>query len=61
LVLHANDCQICSRGGGEKATCRKGWLIGGAGEAQRVTGGGNDNEGMVEEEGWRRRKKLGNK
>ena len=47
--------------GGEKATCRKGWLIGGAGEAQRVTGGGNDNEGMVEEEGWRRRKKLGNK
>jgi len=47
--------------GGEKATCRKGWLIGGAGEAQRVTGGGNDNEGMVEEEGWWRKKKLGNK
>ena len=47
--------------GGEKATYRKGWLIGGAGEAQHVTGGGNDNEGMVEEEGWRRRKKLGNK
>jgi len=56
LVHHANGCQICSRGGEEKAICHKGWLIGGAGEAQRVTGGGNDNTGVMEKEGWRRRK-----